>query len=77
MKKPTTKLAVWMKSNRWNDKLFADEVSSRSPNTVSAHTVFNWRHGISIPRKSSMRAIEEITAGIVTPNDFILVEQQG
>lgn len=74
--KPKTKLGEWMKANRYSDKAFADEVSSRAAKTVTSHAVFNWRHGLSMPRSGNMHVIKEITNGQVMPNDFVLVEQQ-
>jgi hypothetical protein len=65
------KLWRWMRDNRYSDPLFAAEISRRQPKPVTPKTVFNWRHGIRVPRSASMSTIMAITDNQVTPNDFV------
>lgn len=75
-KAAVNRLGEWMKANRYSDPLFAAEVSKRQPRRpVSAKTVFNWRHGVRVPRAHSMSTIMEITNYEVTANDFVKVSK--
>jgi hypothetical protein len=63
-------LAEYIKASGLEDESFAALVGSCSP-----HAVKKWRYQERIPRPDQMRRIAEVTAGAVTPNDFVLQPQ--
>lgn len=59
-------LAEFMKANSLTDVLLAEQLN------CSAGAVRKWLYGERIPRAEQMRKIVELTAGSVTPNDFLI-----
>lgn len=66
-------LRIWMYENRWSDRRFAEKISEilRRNNMpeVTSRSVANWRHGLSVPRRQVIEAIEEFTEGKVVYAD--------
>lgn len=42
---------------------------------VTASGVTKWARGDRVPRPDQMRRIYEVTGGVVSPNDFFLIER--
>ena len=61
------KLAAYMSVHNLSD----DEMASRIGD-VSVSGLRKWLRDERTPRPDQMRRIDEVTAGAVTPNDFIL-----
>ena len=67
-----TKIAVWMRENRYTDDAFAAEINKVTVGSpISGRTVAKWRSGETFPRHASLAAIKKVTKGAVTPNDII------
>lgn len=74
--RPRTDLERWMQENRYSDAALAAAVTAVLPEgkSVSASSVTKWRLGKTMPRKAAMRAIGNITGGIVTGESFVHAE---
>ena len=66
-----TKLDLWMKQNRYTDRLFAEAISKDLSRSISARAVYKWRHKLAVPRVAAINAIIRITDNTVTANDFL------
>lgn len=62
------KLGKYLKDNRITDEEFGQKVGA------TTHAVGKWRRGERRPRDGFMRKIVLVTAGSVSPNDFMSFE---
>jgi len=64
-----------MAENTYSDQAFADRISIElKGETVSASSVRKWRLGVSMPRRTKLVAIGNVTAGVVTAESFAQAE---
>lgn len=70
-KEPINDLGRWMARNRYTDPAFAGELSKYTVKPVAARTVYKWRHGLSVPRRTTMAAIKAVTADEVNADSFV------
>lgn len=62
------KLSDYMRERELDD----EKVSLASGGQFSPEAVRKWRYGQRMPRPAQLRALAEITGGLVTANDFII-----
>lgn len=65
------RLIDWMREANLDDGQVADLVGG-----VSGHAVKKWKYGERIPRRAELLRLIEISSGKVSPNDFVLVQNE-
>lgn len=70
-----TKLQIWMIETGRTDIGLAGEINAALPGAqIHPRTVGRWRKGLSSPRAPALRALMEMSAGIVDANSFVKPE---
>lgn len=66
------RLGPWMEVTGHNDRSLAVEIEKLLPpgERCTASGVRKWRFGERMPRLARMKAIQQLSNGKVTPNDF-------
>lgn len=63
-----------MKLKEWRQREVFSQADIAEQIGCSQASVSDWERGVSVPEASQMRAINDLTKGCVTPNDFVLTD---